>query len=61
MKKTILKPLLVVFPLALSLIAQPSHAVLIGVDDPVFGVGAITLDTDSGLEWLDLSVTRIFH
>ncbi len=35
---------------------------LVSADDPVFGVGSITLDTATGLEWLDLafSVNRSF-
>lgn len=35
--------------------AAPAHAALISADDTVFGVGSITRDTDTGLEWLDLT------
>jgi hypothetical protein len=35
-----------------------SHSGLISVNDGVFGANSITLDTDSGLEWLDLTVTQ---
>ena len=31
---------------------------LIERDDAVFGPGSITLDTESGLEWIDISLTR---
>ena len=45
--------------LAVVLVAFASVSVaqadIIGVDDPVFGIGAITRDTASGLEWLDLT------
>ena len=45
--------------LAVALILQPrpSLAVLISADDPVFGVGSLTVDTDTGLEWLDIPIT----
>ena len=35
---------------------------LVSADDPVFGAGAITLDTATGLEWLDLgfSINRSY-
>lgn len=32
-----------------------AQAALISVDDPVFGAGSVTRDTDTGLEWLDLT------
>lgn len=35
----------------------PVHAALISVDDLVFGSGAITRDTDTGLEWLDVALS----
>jgi hypothetical protein len=33
-------------------------AALVSVDDPVFGIGAITRDTATGLEWLDVSLSN---
>lgn len=33
------------------------HAALIAVDDPTYGIGSITRDTDTNLEWLDLTFT----
>jgi len=33
-------------------------AAVVSLDDPRFGPGAITLDTDTRLEWLDVSVTE---
>ena len=32
----------------------PARAALISLDDPVFGAGSITRDTDTNLEWLDV-------
>ncbi len=44
--------------LVLSLIlVPPSHASLVSVDDAVFGVGSVTRDTATNLEWLDVSKT----
>lgn len=40
---------------ALAGFMTPTQAALISVDDIVFGTGAITLDTATGLEWLDLT------
>lgn len=34
-----------------------TRAEIVSVDDPVFGIGSITRDTVSGLEWLDLNLT----
>lgn len=36
-------------------LAVPSHAALLSVDDSVFGAGSVTLDTATNLEWLDMS------
>jgi len=44
-----------IFPLALF---QPVHAALISIDYLNPGDNLITLDTNSGLEWLDLTVTQ---
>lgn len=45
---------------AISFSASYSHAVLISKNDPIFGIDSVTLDTNTGLEWLDvnLSVSR---
>lgn len=42
--------------------SHQAQAALMSMADPVFGVDSITLDTDTGLEWLDvtLSVNRSF-
>ncbi len=42
------------FVLSLLLISQ-THASLLERDDAVFGTGSVTLDTETGLEWLDMS------
>jgi hypothetical protein len=34
-----------------------AHATLLSIDDPVFGPGSITLDTTTGLEWLDVPLS----
>lgn len=39
----------------LLLFSQPSQASLVEKDDAVFGTDAITLDTDTNFEWLDLA------
>jgi hypothetical protein len=36
-------------------IPRYSTAELQSIDDPVYGVGSITYDTGTGLEWLDLT------
>ncbi len=41
----------------ISLFSYSTNATLVVVDDPVFGVGSIMQDTDSGLEWLALNQT----
>ncbi len=41
----------------LSLIAGSASAVLISKNDPLYGMGSLTVDSSTGLEWLDLSVT----
>ncbi len=46
--------------LAVGLLAagtQPATAALIAQDDAKFGPGAITLDTTTGMEWLDLTAS----
>ncbi|MGE0483210.1 MAG: hypothetical protein AB7Q81_03630 [Gammaproteobacteria bacterium] len=56
---SLMKHVLTLFVLthaALSAHAEPERFVVI--DDPVFGAGAITRDTVSGLDWLDLALTR---
>lgn len=37
--------------------APPAVGALIAVDDPTFGPGSFTRDTDTALEWLDLRFT----
>ena len=38
------------------------HASIISIDDPVFGIDSVTQDSESGLDWLDvtLSINRSF-
>ena len=38
------------FPLA-------ANAEILSIDDPVFGVDSITVDTETGLEWLDVTIS----
>lgn len=40
--------------LALLALPLPANATLISVDDAAFGAGALTRDTDTGFDWLDL-------
>ena len=47
--------LLVIFSCLLMLTPRPSQATLLSIDDPVFGAGAITRDTGTGMDWLDLT------
>lgn len=42
----------------LSLFACPVNAALMSVDDPLFGVGSMTVDSSTNLAWLDLSITE---
>lgn len=49
MRKTIIAAIL------LSVQALPAGAALVALDDPAFGAGALTRDTASGLDWLDLA------
>lgn len=44
-----------IFPLWLT--GTPARAVLLSVEDSVFGSGSVTRDTDSGLEWLDVNLS----
>lgn len=48
---------------ALTLAASPAKAVLVSQSDGVFGTDSVTLDTGTGLKWLDvnLSVNRSFN
>lgn len=38
-------------------ITQPAEAILTSVNDPVFGMDAITRDSDTGYEWLDVPLS----
>jgi hypothetical protein len=42
---------------AASLTFGSAHAALMSGDDPVHGVGSITIDTVNNLEWLDLTLS----
>lgn len=35
----------------------PGEAGLVSIDDPFFGIDSVTLDMDTGLEWLDLTAS----
>jgi hypothetical protein len=39
--------------------SAPAPAALVSIDDLVFGAGSFTRDTESGLEWLDVSGTTL--
>jgi len=47
--------LTVVLLLATAVMPSTTSAVLQSVSDPTYGPGSITRDTDTGLEWLDLT------
>ncbi len=49
--------LLVMLSCLLMLASHPSQATLLSIDDPIFGAGAITRDTGTGLDWLDLTLS----
>lgn len=52
------KALVAALVLGSVIINNPAHAAVLSVDDPTFGVGAITRDTSvGGLDWLDLNLT----
>lgn len=53
----ILRKLQAVLAVTAVLALSPAQAVLISEDDAVFGANRVTFDTDTGLQWLDLSVT----
>jgi hypothetical protein len=44
--------------LALVTLVQPARAALIEATDPRFGLGSLTVDTLTGLRWLDLPLTE---
>lgn len=47
-----------VFAVVLLAAAPPAaRGSLLSTDDPVFGTGALTRDTESGLDWLDITLT----
>lgn len=50
-----MKIYLAVLCLLLTLVAGTARAVLVSSNDPFYGVGSITLDTNTGLQWLDLT------
>jgi len=47
----------VLFAFLVLSIPRYSTAELQSIDDPVYGFGSITYDTETGLEWLDLTYT----
>ena len=53
-----MKRFLAVFALVGCLGVGTAHAGLISADDPTYGVGSLTRDPTSGLEWLDLTFTQ---
>lgn len=62
LKKNLLS--LLALPLvALALAAAPAQATLVSQSDGVFGADSVTLDTGTGLEWLDtnISANRSFN
>ena len=57
MKIRRLMPLLVVMMLGM---VAPARATLISMNDPFYGVGSITRDTNTGFDWLDLTKSTNF-
>ena len=49
------KALKIVYFLSSILVTGPSNAALVSMNDQIFGDGSITVDLDTGLEWLDLT------
>lgn len=48
----------IIMSLLLLIMSMQGYADLISLDDSAFGVGSITRDTDTGLDWLDVTATR---
>jgi hypothetical protein len=55
-----MKALLASVCLLVTLAASSAHATLILMNDPVYGVGSIVRDTDTGLDWLKLTSSTGF-
>lgn len=53
-----MKPLVIAAILIVSVVGTAADAALISMDDPTFGVGSLTRDTETGYEWLDLTITQ---
>ena len=45
------------FTLGMFVATLGARADLISVDDSTYGAGAFTLDTETGLQWLDLTLS----
>ena len=54
MKRTLL---CLISTLFFTTISANSTAALISIDDPMFGVGSLTRDTETGIDWLDPTFT----
>jgi hypothetical protein len=50
-----MKTYLAVLCFLLTMVASTARAVLVSSNDPFYGVGSITLDTNTGFQWLDLT------
>lgn len=51
-------PVSIIFVIFLIAILSPAaRAALVSIDDPIHGVGAITRDSGTGLEWLDVPLS----
>ena len=55
MLKIFRSTVIVLLSFLLLVIPGYSTAELQSIDDPVYGAGSITYDTETGLEWLDLT------
>ncbi|MCM0080695.1 PEP-CTERM sorting domain-containing protein [Geomonas sp. Red32] len=51
------KRLVILALVIVGLVGSHASASIISADDPKFGIGSCTLDTGTGLEWLDLTQT----
>ena len=57
--KTKVKQLVVGISAGVALAASASsYAALVSIDDPTYGAGALTWDTATNLEWLDLTKSQ---
>lgn len=53
------RPIALLTVLCMLLPVGATHATLVSLDDAVFGAGALTQDSATGFQWLDLTLTGV--